>query len=77
MRDAATTAPDVDLSLYDDEELACGLALADQHRACVELALDGDRCDPAQVALGAQLEQRQSAKQLDPGVGAKQHEAEL
>ena len=77
MRDAATAAADVDLALDHDVELARGLAFADQLRARVELALDGDRGDAPQVALGAQLEQRQAAKQLDPGIGAKQHGAEL
>ena len=77
MCDAATATPDVDLALDHDLELARRLAFADQLGACVELALDGDRRDATQVALGAQLEQRQAAKQLDPGIGANQHGAEL
>jgi len=60
-----------------DVELARRLALADQLGACGELALDRDSRDATQVALGAQLEQRQPPKQLDPGIGAKQHGAEL
>jgi hypothetical protein len=49
----------------------------DQVGARPDLALDGDRRDPAQVALRAELEERQAAQELDPGVDAEQHEAEL
>ena len=71
--DASAATADVDLAFDDDVELRARLALRISALPCVEVALDGEAAMPAQVALRAQLEQREVADQLDLGVGPEQH----
>ena len=66
-------AAHLDLALDDDEELACRARPRGSARCRRDLALLAERGDAPQVALRAELEERQVADQLDLRVGAEEH----